>query len=1154
MGRIGTNVGLITGFPIGDTVDKLIAIQARPRDALQSQVDQLTTQQNALTALSAALVKLQLTSIKLSNPNTFDQRTATSSDPSLIQVTTSGFPAVGNYQFTPLALAQSQQLLSSGFASNTTPLSPGTLTLRFGGALDEGANLGLLNGGRGVAPGAIRITDRSGASAVIDLTTARTVDDVLSLVNSSAGISVRLSVEGDHFVLTDRSGQTASNLKVQEVGAGTTAADLGLAGIDEAANEANGNGVVYLGRDTLLSNLNDGTGLRFDTTGPDLQVGFHDGSAPLTIDFTRGGIDGTKAMGTTSAAAGLDGQLVFSAVKAGSAYAGVQIRFQHDPNISKGNETASYDAGSKVLTFKISEGATTASDIVEALARAPAVAALFTVRLADGSNGQGLISSADSAVTGGPPATAVTPGVASSNSRIQFTALKEGANYNGVTISFVDDANVTRGSETVAYDDSNPANKKLVFHIRAGETTADDVIAALNNDPIAGKLFRAQRASGSDGTGLVDVGDQVTTSGGDIVEPQAATTATTVGDLLDTLNTADPARLRAQISADGQSIELIDLTAGSGNFTIADIGGSHTAADLGLTADTASASVAGRKVLAGLKTTLLSGLKGGQGLGPLGILQITDRSGASANIDLSAAQTIDDVVAAINGSGLGVQAQVNAARNGITVSDTTGQTASNFIIDDGDGLQTAEALGLATDAATVTVNSGSLNRQTVNENTLLSSLNGGAGVAQGSFRVFNTASGSGIVDLTSGNIKTVGDLLAAIDALHIGVDARINDTGDGIELVDTLGGSGTLAVQDVNSTTAADLRLTGSATQAVIDGQTRQVIDGTTTYAVTIAGGETLDDLVQKINSLNAGFTAAEFNSGAGATPYRLSITSQRSGRAGNLVFDTSSAGFTLQQTAEGRDAAVLFGAPGAGTISTSNTNNFQNILPGVNLRLVAAGNPVTVAVASSGSGAADAIQALVDAYNQVRSQIADATSFTPAASSTDTAKTGPLFGDSSVLAVETDLGNLFSGQILGAGAIRSLAAVGISVEKDGTLSFDAAKFTAKLASDPQSVKDFFTNTQFGFVARLKKSIDRLSSSDHALLVNRLDAINQTIIDKNNAIADWNQRLDAERNLLLLKFYRMETLIGQMQSQLTAISQIQSIPFFTTSKSSATSK
>src|SRR5205823_2578928 len=109
-----------------------------------------------------------------------------------------------------------------------------------------------------------------------------------------------------------------------------------------------------------------------------------------------------------------------------------------------------------------------------------------------------------------------------------------------------------------------------------------------------------------------------------------------------------------------------------------------------------------------LKTTLISSLDGGQGLGSLGFLSLTDRNGVSASVNLASAETLDDVITAINGAGIGITASYNSAKNGILLTDTTGVTASNLIAANGDATNTATKLGLAASVAATSINSGNL--------------------------------------------------------------------------------------------------------------------------------------------------------------------------------------------------------------------------------------------------------------------------------------------------------------------------------------------------------------------------------------------------------------------------------------------------------------
>ncbi len=108
-----------------------------------------------------------------------------------------------------------------------------------------------LNNGSGVRAGSIKITDRAGNTATINLASASTVQDVLTAINNQSGIEVTTSVNGagTALVLTDTSGGTGS-LKIEEAG-GYTATDLGILG-EASSNVFNGS-VIGAGEKLNLS-------------------------------------------------------------------------------------------------------------------------------------------------------------------------------------------------------------------------------------------------------------------------------------------------------------------------------------------------------------------------------------------------------------------------------------------------------------------------------------------------------------------------------------------------------------------------------------------------------------------------------------------------------------------------------------------------------------------------------------------------------------------------------------------------------------------------------------------------------------------------------------------------------------------------------------
>ncbi len=911
MTRIQSSVGLITGIPIEETVNKLMAIAAQPRNLLADRTKALESEKLAVTQLTSLLVALQFEVNQLDSESLFSSKQVTSSDPDALtaSLATGGNPAAGNYLFTPVQTASAQQLLSQSFEADET-IGAGSFTIGVGGFVDKGISLDELNSGDGVRRGKIRIIDRNGDSAVIDLSFARTVDDVLKAISDNSTINVTAVAVGDAFKLIDNTGGSG-NLKVQEVGGGVTASDLGLAGIDIAAAEATGSDVFALSAGTKLSFLNDGTGVQIDSGANELSI-----------------------------------------------------------------------------------------------------------TLADGSN---------------------------------------------VTVNL-------------------------------------------------------------DG-------------------------AKTLGDALDALNAASPTKLSAAIAADGNRLELTDLTAGAGSFAVSNVGTGTAADDLGLTTTAVGDTITGGRLVSGLRDTLVSSLKGGQGLGTLGDIDITNRNNVSSSVNLSAAETLGEIIEAINDQATGVAAEINSARNGILLTDTTGATASNFIVADGDANESATALGIVFNGAANEVNGGGLSRQQISEATLLSSLRGGAGIDVGDFKITDSDGNVGAVDLDDVDdvATTIGDVIDRINALtSVGVEARINDTGDGIVLIDTAGGNGTLSVAEVgNGTTAEDLRILGTAVEVDIEGTPTQVIDGTATVTVTIAADDMLADVVDTINGLGQGVTASLLNDGTGQ---RLSLVAGQGGTANELLIDTTNTSLLLQEVASARDALLLYGTSDSagGVLISSSTNVFEDVVEGINLTINDGTlQPVTVSVTSSSTALVSAVKEFVAAFNSLRDALDEATSF-----NADDLTTGILFGTREALRVESDLARILTSRFFGVGEIQSLKEIGISLnEITGQMELDEAKLTAAFAEDPDTLKTFFADEDLGLAAKLGAAIEQLAGDTNSLLATRSKTLTDIIETNTDRITDLEERLARERERLFAQFFQLETLIAEMQKNLSALSALQIIPPLTSTSS-----
>jgi flagellar hook-associated protein 2 len=168
----------------------------------------------------------------------------------------------------------------------------------------------------------------------------------------------------------------------------------------------------------------------------------------------------------------------------------------------------------------------------------------------------------------------------------------------------------------------------------------------------------------------------------------------------------------------------------------------------------------------------LSDLNGGSGVS-LGEFKITDRSGATATIDTSNAVTLQDVVTDINtASGINVKASINGDH--IVLTDETGKTTSDLIVQDVDDDGAASSLGLTTttssdgtaigDSSTGTLTGSSINY--ISSSTDVSKLNDGNGIQLGSGGAdlsINPGDGGSAIQVSLSGDTTVGQVIKSIN-------------------------------------------------------------------------------------------------------------------------------------------------------------------------------------------------------------------------------------------------------------------------------------------------------------------------------------------------------------------------------------------------------
>lgn len=356
-------------------------------------------------------------------------------------------------------------------------------------------------------------------------------------------------------------------------------------------------------------------------------------------------------------------------------------------------------------------------------------------------------------------------------------------------IAYVGDTGelLTRIGESLTASISVPGN--LVFGAMSRPIATDvDLTPTLSPDT------RLDDLAGAAGTGI-ERGVLIFNEAGGIgafrVDLREADTIGDVATLINEAASEAGAAVTASVNDSG-----LTVTPGGSPVSVSDGSAGAVAGSLGIAvAEPVSTPITGIDLRPRVtRLTPVQDLAGGAGIDLEGGLIITN-GGRSATIDLSEAETVQDIINTINNAGVSVLARVNEAGTGI---DVFNQVSGTVLTIGENGGTTATDLGI----------------RTFDSATPLDSLNFGRGVTvvEGKDDLQITAKDGSTVAVNLDGAATVGDVIdlvnqAAGDA-GVAITARFAQTGNGIHLTDQTGGAGTLSVSGLNlSYAAGDLGL-----------------------------------------------------------------------------------------------------------------------------------------------------------------------------------------------------------------------------------------------------------------------------------------------------------------------------------------------------------
>lgn len=313
----GNNLGIDTGL----IIDSIIQQRTRRITSVEDRISKAEEQKRSLLDVNSRLLTMQDLARRLMNGTSFNSSVIRSSRPESLLATGDTSQIEGTFSFYTKSLASVAQYVSNGFADTGTARVtsvPGNLTIEVGdSSVSRATDLDNLNGGLGIDRGKIRITDDAGRTAVVDLSYAVSVNDVLDAINNNGDAQVIARVNdmpgtglsGHGIVIENLSGN--GTVSVANVGLGQTATTLGIAG------EGNfgvlvGERINTIGRNTPMSLLNDGRGVG-DGSSSQKALTVTDASGTRTVNIsaarTLGEVmDLFNAAGTARLSVGPDGR------------------------------------------------------------------------------------------------------------------------------------------------------------------------------------------------------------------------------------------------------------------------------------------------------------------------------------------------------------------------------------------------------------------------------------------------------------------------------------------------------------------------------------------------------------------------------------------------------------------------------------------------------------------------------------------------------------------------------------------------------------------------------------------------------------------------------------------------------------------------------
>ncbi|WP_091234037.1 flagellar filament capping protein FliD [Microbacterium sp. 3J1] len=303
--------------------------------------------------------------------------------------------------------------------------------------------------------------------------------------------------------------------------------------------------------------------------------------------------------------------------------------------------------------------------------------------------------------------------------------------------------------------------------------------------------------------------------------------------------------------------------------------------------------------------------------------------------------------------------------------------------------------------------------------------------------------------------------------------------------------------------------------------------------------GTGAQDLANAINNSKAGVTATVVPAGSdadGKPLSRIQLTSNETGEAGEFTLHRGTAADVAAGTstdlgaqpgaavvAQGADARIRLFAGTAAEQTLTSASNTISVGQGIDITVTKAGaDPVTVSVARDAKKQTATAEAFVKEIASLLTRIDNGSKATVGAVG-ETTTLGVFTGDSTVRTLRGALANAVQHPVDGV----SPSTIGISISDKGVLTFDAEKFAAALAEDPESTQELFSAVS----SRLEAVTTQYSDKYEGLLTTRITGQEEEVKTLKVQVERWDVRLEQRRATLERTYAQLEVQLSKLESQ-----------------------